>query len=261
MLISASKIITKSVELYREHWRKILEYVGVFFVSILLLIVLQQLIFPPKTIVITSISDINATYIAYLIYKAVFIIVLLWLTVGLIKAMARCYKGKKPQGMKNELEYSAKHILSIIGVSIAVSLTISVGFLLLIIPGIIFSVWFNFALYRVALEDETPITAMKESKELVEGRWWSVLWRLFLPAFVLNLGIFLIQGILIFVIRMITPNALIINTASGIASLFLFPVTLLAAIILYIELKKTPVEQNQPHPEPNSDSESNVIES
>jgi len=48
-------------------------------------------------------------------------------------------------------------------------------FLLLIVPGIIFSVYWMFATYAVVLQDKSGEGALKYSKAIVQGRWWKVL--------------------------------------------------------------------------------------
>lgn len=62
--------------------------------------------------------------------------------------------------------------------SILVSLSILVGFILLIIPAILFFVWFTFSYYVLINENISGIDAMKRSKALVSGRWWAVFGRL-----------------------------------------------------------------------------------
>lgn len=54
------------------------------------------------------------------------------------------------------------------------------GFVLFIIPGIILSVWFNFAQYAFVMEDKRGVQALVRSRELVKGYWWSMLGRLLL---------------------------------------------------------------------------------
>ncbi|MBI1919845.1 MAG: zinc-ribbon domain-containing protein [Geobacter sp.] len=53
------------------------------------------------------------------------------------------------------------------------------GFLLLVIPGIIFSVWFVFAKFILVAEGERGMDAVLKSKEYVRGRWGEVFGRLF----------------------------------------------------------------------------------
>jgi uncharacterized membrane protein len=60
--------------------------------------------------------------------------------------------------------------------------------LLLFIPGFIYSIYYIFALYVVALRDKGGTEALKYSKTLVEGQWWRIFWIL--------LGIAIIFGII-----------------------------------------------------------------
>jgi hypothetical protein len=52
------------------------------------------------------------------------------------------------------------------------------GFLLLIIPGIIFSVWFFFSQFVLAAEDERGMRALLKSKAYMQGRFFEVFIRL-----------------------------------------------------------------------------------
>ena len=56
---------------------------------------------------------------------------------------------------------------------------IALGFLLLVIPGIIFSIWFSFSGIEVVLNKAGVGEALKKSKSLVKGRFWPVAGRLF----------------------------------------------------------------------------------
>ena len=53
------------------------------------------------------------------------------------------------------------------------------GFLLFFIPGVIFTVWFAFAQFILAGEDERGMNAILRSREYVRGRWFEIFLRLF----------------------------------------------------------------------------------
>jgi hypothetical protein len=59
--------------------------------------------------------------------------------------------------------------------SILTNIFLILLFLMLIIPGIIYSVYWTFNLYSVVLCDKFGKGAMDYSKSLVKGRWWKVL--------------------------------------------------------------------------------------
>jgi len=70
----------------------------------------------------------------------------------------------------------------------------TVGYLLFIIPGIIFSIWFTFAMYVLLVENTGGTKALGRSRQLVKGFWWTVFARLLVVAifsliisFILNL--------------------------------------------------------------------------
>ena len=74
------------------------------------------------------------------------------------------------------------------------------GFMLFIIPGILFSVWFYFSFFVLASEDERGMTALLKSKAYVEGYWGAVFLRFFLLFFliplVLNLAVSTLGGLI-----------------------------------------------------------------
>jgi len=69
-----------------------------------------------------------------------------------------------------------RKILSYWWIMSLMGLIIVGGFILLIIPGIIFSIWFSLALFVLIAEDIKGMNALLKSKEYVKGKWWSVLW-------------------------------------------------------------------------------------
>jgi len=102
-------------------------------------------------------------------------------------------------------------------------LIIAVGFIFLIIPGIVFGVWYIFAQYLVITQNLRPIQALKASKKLVSGHFWPVLGRL--------------AGIILF--------SIVLQVALGsvklfgvIATLLLSPFYVLVPFLLFEDLKK-----------------------
>jgi len=84
---------------------------------------------------------------------------------------------------KNLLKFSWPKIVPYAWVLFLMGIITIAGFILLIIPGIILSIWFSFALYLFVFEDVRGMEALKKSKELVKGYWWPVFGRLFLFGF------------------------------------------------------------------------------
>lgn len=64
-----------------------------------------------------------------------------------------------------------------LGLSILVMLIVVVGYLLLIVPGVIFNIWFLLAAYVLVLENTGIVEAMRRSRNYVKGKWWAVFQR------------------------------------------------------------------------------------
>ncbi len=107
--------------------------------------------------------------------------------------------------------------------NLVTGLIIVVGLLFLIVPGIIFAVWYSFSQYLVITKDIRPIDALKASKALVSGYFWPVLGR--------TLGI-----MVFFVIVQIALN--FIPVLGPLAVILLAPYFVLAPYLVFDGLRK-----------------------
>ena len=93
-------------------------------------------------------------------------------------------------------------------VSILTWLAVIGGLILLIVPGIIFGVWFTFSGYTVMLEDRKGLSALRRSKQLVKGNGWYV----FVVFLILYISYFALvgtsAGILWSILHLITKTPL-----------------------------------------------------
>jgi hypothetical protein len=83
-------------------------------------------------------------------------------------------------GFGEALKRSWKKVGSFIWVFLVVQIIIVGGFGLFFFPGILFAVWFTFALFVFAREDVSGMSALLKSKEYVKGHFGGVFLRLFL---------------------------------------------------------------------------------
>ena len=266
MLISAKEIIQQSIALYKKHFSLFFHYAMLLLVGTVVAILLSELL---SLLFSTPISNSNnnksplfsLATIPWIIYY----IFSLWISIAMIQTIKECYEGKKPKALQVSSSNSTKLIWPMFVVSIIAGLIIFGGMLLLIIPGIIFSVWYAFSVYTVIFDNKKNMAALTASKDLVTGKWWGVLWRLFAPSFVFGVVLLLCDGIFTAIqvgILLLAPGAPLATGAFSFASLnsgtLLFMllalaiylvsllVTLLittlftiAPTILYLELKKS----------------------
>lgn len=77
-------------------------------------------------------------------------------------------------GAMDAYRESFPKLLSYFWVAILSGLITFGGFLLFVVPGIIFAVWFSFAFYVMRTEGVKGMNALMKSKEYVQGKWWDV---------------------------------------------------------------------------------------
>lgn len=260
MLISAKEIIIKSIDLYKIHYKIFLQYMGILLIPTGIISV--------TTLFFGSFTQAFGTYgfgIILIIYLAILVassLFSLLISLAFIRVLANTYNNQPNKAIREEIELSTKLILPAIIASILTTLAVLGGTILLIIPGIIFAIWFAFSIYSVAIDEKSGIESLHHSKSLVSGRWWEALWRLIAPAFVFGVILMILQWIItwptgpifgIFDTEGFAYIALsIIFTLIGIViSLLVTPLTTASSTILYLELKKIPVAMKHPIPSEN----------
>lgn len=121
------------------------------------------------------------------------------------------------------------------------------GFILFIIPGILFLIWFSLVTFVLVLEEKRGMNALFKSKHLISGKFWGVLRRflgLILIIFILLLSI------LFLVFLFIESEAKVeqIGTAIGyLLRLFITPLFLIYGFLIYENLEK--IKKEMPHQE------------
>ena len=81
-------------------------------------------------------------------------------------------------GIKEALRCAKTVTLAHIWLTMLMGLVIAGGYMLLIVPGVVLTVWFFFAPLILINEDARGMEALLKSKEYVRGRWLGVCWRL-----------------------------------------------------------------------------------
>lgn len=107
------------------------------------------------------------------------------------------------------------------------------GFILLIVPGIIFAIWYCLASFILISENLKGMNALNKSKEYVKGRWGQVFWRILVVAVAS-----MIASIVIGIVSRIFGSAgmALGQVASG---LVITPVVVIYTFMMYTNLKET----------------------
>ncbi len=241
MLKTASELVSEGWYLYIKNWRKFLPYLTILFVPtvILSLLGISSLylsVYLPQ-------SSLPSNLIIIAVSAASFVLNI-WASIALTKALSAQLMGR-PVEWKESFTTSNYLIWPVIYTSILMFLIVMGGFLLLIIPGIIFSVWYNFYFYSLVIENKKGLAALNNSKSLVVGRWWPIIWRLAVPAVVfgfLNVFIVTIISFLIKLIPLTQFLAMALNSSlTSLVGIIVAPFSLGASLILYYSAKQNPV--------------------
>lgn len=166
--LSFSEIFEYSWKLYTEHAIKIaLPYVILGIIGVIL-----DNIKISKAYVTLEIAGVPIHKIyGYTILDMIIQMILSMIIAGMIiKYVGDLIEGGKPT-LRSSLDYVVTRLVDIIVASIIIGVILVIGFILFIIPGVIFGIMFILTMQVVVLEGKNPIEALDRSRRLVGGRW------------------------------------------------------------------------------------------
>lgn len=153
------------------------------------------------------------------------------LQAALVRASIQDLQGK-PVLIGPNLAVALSLLLPMIGLTILTSIVVAIGFLLVIVPGIIFYLMLSVAVPVLVEERRGVIGSMRRSMELTKGSRW----RIFLLMVVLVIGYFIIAAIL-GLLTLVAPGMILMAAIQGLtgAAAGLFFAAMVAS--LYVELR------------------------
>lgn len=148
-------------------------------------------------------------------------------------ALLYAIKGSQEKiGVKESYRRGWHMILSCWWVSLLAGIIAIGGFLLLVVPGIIFSIWFSMATFVLIAENLKGMNAILKSREYVKGKTGAVLWRgifIWIIFSIVSLG-----PILALTLLKVPYGPFLIGL---VASLFLTPLLMIYSFLIYTHLK------------------------
>lgn len=234
MLIKAQELVIKSWQIYTKNFKLLMQIIFWLFIPAFLLALLPILkanfLVIPLSIILTLASFILS----------------LWISIALIITLRQLAKGEKID-LKTIYRNAYSKILSYFWINILIGLAVFFGFLLLIVPGVIFAVWFSMAVYILIFEGIRGTQSLSKSKELVKNYFWAVLWRWVAPYFFFGIIVLTLIYVPIYLIGLLAGMPLSgfaetppwwANLISNIISLAAMPIFFAIGVLLYDSLKK-----------------------
>jgi hypothetical protein len=152
-----------------------------------------------------------------------------------VKLVEDVRDGRRDQGVSDLFSAASPFILPLIGFGILFGIGVTIGFLLLIVPGLILLTFWSVGAPAIVVEGIGPVDAFKRSWQLVRGDAWAV--------FGVLVVVFLIVLVISFVLGAIaTPigdGEVSTWIASIISTTITAPIFAIAVTVLYYDLTGT----------------------
>lgn len=268
MLISMSDILSKSWHLYKSHFKQLLPYLLLTLVPAVFLA-----FFAVGTLFIQSFLPASPLVNLFLLAVIILLLVVLsfWISTALIKAIGDSANNQPILPWKQGLAFVLPRLwhlflatalvsLIIVGIFLIpvalyilvnvflsgnIPLLISIiAFVALLAVAVLVSMWYAFVYYEVIFDNKSPVAALRDSKALVKGRWWSIFFHLLVPALVFGLLGFALRFVVMLLASAI-PNELVSGISelvfSTVVNLLISPLTIYAGLLVYFSAKQTPV--------------------
>lgn len=165
-------------------WKETTSNIGFWIILMLISFVLSAVFSLPM--------QIAGSTLIYTIFAILSFVVSIIVGIGVIKITLRAYDGKKPK--LTELFYYSKYFTNYFLATILYNLIVAIGFILLIIPGIYWSIKYIYAPYLIVDKDLSITEAFKTSSQMTSKVKLQLILFYIVTAFVILLG-FLAFGV------------------------------------------------------------------
>ncbi len=183
-LISISDLTHQSWQFFTAHWKELAKRA-----SLIILLLLAYVL-------------LGAPAIAAGYYKS-YVVILVLFILGVFVAMNHLYlfilKADHPTPPATLSSRAIDLLPAALFVALLTGLSIVLGTILFVIPGIWLSLALGFSHFSLLEDDAHGTKALRASYDLVKGRWWATFWRMFVP----NLIVIAITGMINFCIWLV----------------------------------------------------------
>lgn len=219
------KLIKDTWQIYAKNWVFLIK---ALFISIALVFPLVLGFIPPATAALAAIfakQKMLLVILAIIFFLAFILLSLIigsWSQTFLYQAAYQAGQGKQVS-IRKMLRLAWQKWFSFFLSHLYSGLLIFLGLILLIVPGIIFAIWFSLVSYVVVIEKTGPVEALKRSRKLVENHFWAVLGRM---------------ALILFLSILATAIFSKFKLIGGIANFLLSPFWLMMNYLIYKDLAK-----------------------
>jgi len=193
--------------------------------------VTQDVVLGGQTISTTTVSSksFGALVFGGLIAALIVVVISAALQAALTRGAALATVGE-PIDLEASYRYGFRRFGSVFWISLLVGIIVAVGFILFIIPGIIFLTMLAVAIPALIVENRRGTDALGRSWNLVKGNFWHVLGTI-VVAFIITIVVSAVIGIFG------DSNWFLQWIFGSIAQIITAPFTALVSVLLYVDLR------------------------
>jgi glycerophosphoryl diester phosphodiesterase family protein len=233
------EILSTAFDIYKEHWQGLITIVAVVVVPLTLIQYFltdsvfapdeQGVVFGDNTVTVSGGRSLWMSLLVLGISALIGVLITQVLLGALTRAGAGTVVGQ-PVSVSESFQFGLERLGPILLVGILVALIVFGGFLLLIIPGIIFAVKLTVAIPALVVENRRGTDAISRSWNLTSGHFWHVLGTIIVAA--------IIAGIITGILGAIGgSNWFVRAILASIGAIITQPFTALVGIVLYLDLR------------------------
>lgn len=220
--MSPGQILGEAWALYRAHWRHLLPIAFVVYILLSLLVLLLAA-------VLGWLGVISGVFVSL---AGVF-----WLQGALAVAVADIRDGRADLSIRDTLSRVQPRLNTLAVVGLLAAIAITVGLLLLIVPGLLLATWWALVVPAIVLEGRSVFEAFGRSRELVRGNGWNV-FGLIVLTFLVLLGAGIVVGLLLALALSPLPEWLEQYVSDVVTNTLFAPFVALAFTLAYFRLRE-----------------------
>ena len=216
--MSPTAVLGEAWSLYKTHWRHLLPIAFVVYLLLSLFTLLLVLL----------LSWVGAIAAAFVSLAGTF-----WLQGALVTAIEDVRDGRADLSISETLSRVRPRMNALAVGGILASIGITIGFILLIVPGLILLTWWLLIVPVIMLEGRSATESFGRSRELVRGNGWNVF-----GLIVLTIVILIVAGIVLSIIFSFLPDEFGQYVSSVVSNTLLTPFVAAAWTFAYYHLRE-----------------------
>ena len=236
---SLGEILSAAFEIYRQNAAQLLEIVAIVVIPLSIVSYLisrvalgvktKTEVLGGATVTVNQPRSFFVFALASLVAAAIAVITTAILQAAILRAAVQATIAD-PVEVRESYRWGLQRFGSILWVSILVGISVAIGLLLLIIPGLILLVLFAVAVPVVVVEGVRGTEAMRRSWTLTSGHFWHVAGVILVAA--------IIAGVVGGVIGLIGGSNHVLGAIFGtIGQIIVAPFSALVSVLLYLDLR------------------------